>query len=147
MSNDVITIESLVGAPIEKVWLCWTEPVHITRWNFASDDWCCPTAENDLTPGGRYRARMEAKDGSFGFDFEAIYDEVSDLETLAYTMTDGRKVKTVFEAQKGSTKVTTTFDAEQDNSADMQRQGWQSILNSFKGYVEAYNASAEGGSK
>ena len=90
---------------------------------------------------------MEAKDGSFGFDFEAIYDEVSDLETLAYTMTDGRKVKTVFEAQKGSTKVTTTFDAEQDNSADMQRQGWQSILNSFKGYVEAYNASAGGGSK
>ena len=147
MSNDVITIESLVDAPLEKVWSCWTEPAHITRWNFASDDWCCPTAENDLTPGGRYRARMEAKDGSFGFDFEAIYDEVSDLKTLAYTLTDGRKVKTVFETGKGSTKVTTSFDADKENSADMQRQGWQSILNNFKGYVESYNASAEGGSK
>lgn len=147
MTNDVITIESLVGAPIEKVWLCWTEPAHITRWNFASDDWCCPSAENDLTPGGRYRARMEAKDGSFGFDFEATYDEVSDREALTYTMTDGRRVKTVFEPQKGSTKVTTTFDAEQENSVDVQRQGWQAILNNFKTYVEADTESAEGGSK
>ena len=81
MSNEMITIESLVGAPIEKVWLCWTEPAHITRWNFASGDWCCPSAENDLTPGGRYRARMEAKDGSFGFDFEAIYEPGSTTVT------------------------------------------------------------------
>ncbi len=147
MNNDVLTIESLVAAPISVTWRCWTEPAHITRWNFASDDWCCPSAENDLTPGGRYRARMEAKDGSFGFDFEAIYDEVSDLETLTYTMTDGRRVKTFFEPQNGSTKVTTTFDAEKENSVDMQRQGWQAILNNFKRYVEAYNDSAKGGSK
>lgn len=147
MSNDVITIESLVGAPVEMVWRCWTEPAHITRWNFASDDWCCPSAENDLTPGGRYRARMEAKDGSFGFDFEATYDAVSDREALIYTLTDGRRVKTVFEPQKSSTRVTTTFDAEQENPVDMQRQGWQAILNNFKGYVEAHHASAEGGSK
>jgi uncharacterized protein YndB with AHSA1/START domain len=147
MSNDVITIESLVGAPIEKVWLCWTEPSHITRWNFASEDWCCPSAENDLTIGGRYRARMEAKDGSFGFDFEAIYDEVSDRETLAYTMTDGRRVKTVFAVQKSSTRVTTTFAAEQENSVELQRQGWQAILDNFKSYVEAYNENAGGRSK
>ena len=96
-----ITIESLVRAPIDRVWLCWTEPEHITQWNFASEDWCCPNAENDLRPGGRYRARMEAKDGSFGFDFEGVYDEVADREALAYTLGDGRKVRTVFEAGSG----------------------------------------------
>lgn len=147
MKNDVITIESLVRAPIEKVWLCWTEPAHITRWNFASEDWCCPSAENDLRPGGRYRARMEAKDGSFGFDFEAVYDEVSDLEALASTMTDGRRMKTVFAAEKGATKVTTTLDAGQENSVDRQRQGWQAILDNFKRYAESYNDGAKGGSK
>jgi uncharacterized protein YndB with AHSA1/START domain len=90
---------------------------------------------------------MEAKDGSFGFNFEAIYDEVSDLETLTYTMTDGRRVTTVFEPQKSSTRVTTAFDAEQENSVDVQRQGWQAILDNFKSYVEAYTDSVEGGSK
>lgn len=147
MKNDVITIEALVGAPIEQVWRCWTEPAHITRWNFASDDWCCPSAENDLTPGGRYRARMEAKDGSFGFDFEASYDEVSDLEALTYTLTDGRRVKTVFAPQQVSTKVTTTFEAEQENSVALQRQGWQAILDNFKTYIESQTESAKGGAK
>lgn len=139
-----ITIESLVRAPIERVWLCWTEPEHITQWNFASEDWCCPNAENDLRPGGRYRARMEAKDGSFGFDFEGVYDEVADREALAFTLGDGRKVRTVFEAGSGSTRVVTTFDAEQVNTVDRQRQGWQAILDNFTRYVEAQAESAGG---
>lgn len=137
MSKEQITIEALVAAPPETVWQCWTEPDHITQWNFATDDWCCPSAENDLQVGGRYKARMEAKDGSFGFDFEAVYDEVSAPNILTYTMADGRKVTTTFEAQGGSTKVTTIFDAEQENPIAMQRDGWQAILNNFKSYVES----------
>lgn len=136
MSHEPITIEALIAAPAERVWACWTEPGHITQWNFASDDWCCPSAENDLKPGGRYKARMEAKDGSFGFDYEATWDEVNKPDTLASTIADGRKVKTRFEAQGGSTRVTTTFDAESTNPPELQRQGWQAILDNFKRYVE-----------
>jgi len=136
MSKEQITIAAAVAAPLEKVWEYWTEPEHITQWNFASADWCCPSAANELQVGGRYKARMEAKDGSFGFDFEAIYDQVSALKTLIYTMADGRKVTTNFEAQSGATLITTTFDAEEENSIDMQRDGWQAILNNFKSYVE-----------
>ncbi|PIE16599.1 MAG: activator of HSP90 ATPase [Proteobacteria bacterium] len=136
MSNDEITIEALVEAPVERVWLRWTAPDHITQWNFASDDWCCPSAENDLTPGGRYRARMEARDRSFGFDFEAVYDEIAEHEKLIYTMTDGRRVSTVFKVEGGATRVKTTFDADKENPVEMQRQGWQAILNNFKSYAE-----------
>lgn len=139
MSNDeiTITIATVVAAPIAQVWTCYTEPEHITRWNFASEDWCCPSAANELRAGGRYRARMEAKDGSAGFDFEATYDEVSQGETLAYTIVDGRKVKTAFAANDGTTTVTTTFEAEQEHAVELQRQGWQAILDNFKRYVEA----------
>lgn len=137
MSKEQITIDAVVVAPPEKVWQCWTEPDHIIGWNFASEDWCCPSAENDLNVGGRYRARMEAKDGSFGFDFEAVYDKVSAPNTLVYTMSDGRKVTTNFESLGDSTKVTTIFDAENENAIDMQREGWQAILNNFKAYVES----------
>ena len=136
MSKEEITIEALVAAPVERVWHCWTEPDHITQWNFASDDWCCPSAENDLSPGGRYRARMEARDGSFGFDFEAVYDVVAEYEKLIYTITDGRKVTTAFHADGAATRVETTFDAEKENPVEMQRQGWQAILNNFKRYAE-----------
>ena len=136
MSNDEITIEALVEAPVEGVWLRWTAPDHITQWNFASDDWCCPSAENDLTPGGRYRVRMEATDGSFGFDFEAVYDEIAEHEKLIYTMTDGRRVSTIFKVEGGATRVKTTFDADKENPFEMQRQGWQAILNNFKRYAE-----------
>lgn len=137
MHKQQITIDAVVAAPPERVWQYWTDPNHITRWNFASDDWCCPNAKNDLHVGGRYQARMEAKDGSFGFDFEAIYDEVSPLKILSYTLTDGRKVTTHFEAQGTSTKITTIFHAEPENSIEMQRSGWQAILNNFKAYVES----------
>ncbi len=132
-----ITIESVISAAPAKVWESWTEPKHITKWNFASDDWQCPRASNDLKVGGKYSARMEAKDGSFGFDFDAIYDEVVNLKKLTYTMGDGRKVTTQFQDVGGKTKVTTVFDAEEQNSAEMQKQGWQSILNNFKKYVES----------
>lgn len=138
-TNDKIsiTIQASVTAPVAKVWECWTEPEHITGWNFAADTWCCPGAENDLRVGGRYKARMEAKDGSFGFDFEADYDEVEPHKKITYTMLDGRKATTVFEEQEGSTSVTTTFDAETMNPVEMQKTGWQAILDNFKKYTEA----------
>ncbi|MEQ9091076.1 MAG: SRPBCC family protein [Balneola sp.] len=136
MSTSIITIDSTINANSEKVWDYWTEPDHITKWNFASDDWCCPSAENDMTIGGTYKARMEAKDGSFGFDFEAVYDEIIEHKKIVYTIADGRKVTTIFEKLDGSTKVTTTFEAESENPIEMQRDGWQAILDNFKRYVE-----------
>ncbi len=136
MGDVKVTIDAVVATTRERVWERWTAPEHIVNWNFASDDWCCPDVGSNLSVGGRYRARMEAKDGSFGFDFVAIYDLVSAPQTLAYTMEDGRKVTIRFEAQGGSTKVTQTFDADESSSIDMQRDGWQAILDSFKAYVE-----------
>ncbi|HEX7358633.1 MAG TPA: SRPBCC family protein [Ignavibacteriaceae bacterium] len=138
MDKTKITIESLISADTKKVWEYYSAPEHITKWNFASDDWHCPSAENDLRTGGKFKSRMEAKDGSFGFDFEGVYDEVVDHKKIAYTMPDGRKVITNFESDGGRTKVTTTFDAENENSVEMQRTGWQSILNNFKQYVESH---------
>lgn len=131
-----ITISALVNAPINKVWDNWTKPEHITKWNFAIDTWQCPTASNDLQVGGKYIARMEAKDGSFGFDFEAIYDKVIDKQELTYTMTDGRKATTIFVGNGNETSVTTIFDAESENPVEMQQQGWQAILDNFKKYTE-----------
>lgn len=131
-----ITISALVNAPINKVWDNWTKPEHITKWNFAIDTWQCPTASNDLKVGGKYIARMEAKDGSFGFDFEAIYDTVIDKQELTYTMTDGRKATTIFAGNGNETSVTTVFDAESENPVEMQQQGWQAILDNFKKYTE-----------
>lgn len=136
MNYSKIKIEALVSAEKSKVWDCYTEPKHITHWNFASPDWHCPKASNDLKVGGKYSARMEAKDGSFGFEFVAIYDEVDASNKIVYTMEDGRKVTTTFEAASNQTKVTTVFDAEKENPEEMQREGWQSILNNFKAYVE-----------
>jgi uncharacterized protein YndB with AHSA1/START domain len=133
----IITVEATLNAPIEKVWDCWTNPEHITKWNFASDDWHCPKAENDLRAGGKMNSRMEAKDGSFGFDFEAIYDEVTKHKKITYTMGDGRKATTTFKNSTGNTVVTIVFDAENENPAEMQQGGWQAILNNFKKYTEA----------
>ena len=137
MSTQKVTIEARIAAAPEKVWDHYTKPEHITKWNFASDDWCCPSAENDLRVGGKYKARMEAKDGSFGFDFEAIYDEVNMHKKLVYTMPDGRVVETTFEELEDATKVTTIFDAETENDVELQKNGWQAILNNFKKYVES----------
>lgn len=136
MTTQQITVSTDVKAPVERVWQAYTTPADITRWNFASDDWCCPRAEADLRVGGNYRARMEAKDGSFGFDFEAVYEEVEPGKAVTMAMTDGREARTTFEATDTGTKVTTVFDAESENPVEMQRDGWQAILNNFKAHVE-----------
>lgn len=137
MNTTKITVETMISADAQKVWDNFTKPEHITKWNFASDDWHCPKAENDLRVGGKLLSRMEAKDGSFGFDFEAYYDEVIVQKRITYTMTDGRKATTDFETSGNRTKVTIVFDAESQNSVELQRTGWQAILDNFKKYVES----------
>jgi uncharacterized protein YndB with AHSA1/START domain len=136
ITSEKIGVEAIVSADTKKVWDLYTNPEHITKWNAATPEWHCPKAENDLRVGGKYSARMEAKDGSVGFDFEAVYDEVVAGESFTYTLTDGRKVATTFKNLDGKTKVVITFDAESEHSADMQRAGWQAILDNFKHYAQ-----------
>ena len=136
MESSKITVEAAIAADAQKVWEYWTKPEHITQWNFATDEWECPKAENDLSVGGKYFARMQAKDGSFGFDFEGIYEEVVPGKKLSYTFADGRKVTTHFENRGDATSVSTTFDGDREHDADMQRAGWQAILDNFKKYTE-----------
>lgn len=131
-----ITVENTVKAPVEKVWKLWTTPEYITKWNNASDDWHTPRAENDLRAGGKFLSRMEARDGSFGFDFGGVYDEVKTNELIDYIMGDGRKVKITFINKGNETKVIETFEAENQNPIEMQRGGWQAILDNFKKYAE-----------
>ena len=135
MSNK-ITITTMVNANIKKVWDYYTNPEHITKWNFADPSWQCPSASNDMRVGGKYSARMEAKDGSFGFDFEGIYDEIIESEKFTFTMADGRQVTVAFHENGNQTDVSVTFDAEEQNSLEMQKGGWQAILNNFKKYTE-----------
>ena len=135
-SKPTITIEATVHAPIEKVWKVWSEPEHITKWATGSPDWHTPHAENDLRVGGKFLSRMEAKDGSAGFDFVGTYDEVRQYQTIAYTMEDGRKVKITFTTTGKSVKIVETFEAETENTLELQRVGWQTILNNFKKHVE-----------
>jgi len=137
MATSKITVSALISADPKKVWLHYTQPDHITKWNFASDDWQCPNASNDLRKGGRYSARMEAKDGSVGFDFKAIYDEIVNGEKIVYSLGDGRVVNISFKNHHSFTEVTIVFDAEDQNPVEMQQQGWQAILNNFKKYVES----------
>ena len=132
-----VTVEATVNAPVEKVWKSWGEPLHITKWCAASDDWHAPKAENDLRTGGTFSTRMEAKDGSFGFDFGGVYDNVKKNELIEYTMGDGRKVHVTFTPVDNTTKVVETFDAETTNPVDMQKAGWQAILDNFKKYTES----------
>jgi uncharacterized protein YndB with AHSA1/START domain len=131
-----ITIQASIVAPMKKVWEYYTDPKHIIHWNFASSDWCCPSAENDLRVGGKYQARMEAKDKSVGFDFEGVYEDVVVGDRFTFSLADGRRVSVSFENRGKETLVVTTFDAETENSVDMQRTGWQQILDNFKKYVE-----------
>lgn len=141
MSQTKITVQSTINADVKKVWDNYTQPQHITRWNFAVDDWECPSAENDMRVGGKYKARMQARDGSFGFDFEATYDEVTPYKSFSYTMPDGRRVDTTFEDLGGRTEIATTFDAEDQNPIEMQRGGWQAILDNFRKYTESSAAN------
>jgi uncharacterized protein YndB with AHSA1/START domain len=136
--KKTITVENTIHAPLDKVWSLWTDPQHIKNWNNASDDWYTPSAENDLKVGGKFVSRMESKDGKFGFDFEGIYDEVKVNELISYTLGDGRKVKISFSDENDETKISETFEAENTHSIEMQKDGWQAILNNFKKYVEAH---------
>jgi uncharacterized protein YndB with AHSA1/START domain len=131
-----ITVESTINAPVEKVWQYWSAPEHISKWCAASPDWHVPRAENDLQVGGKFVTRMEAKDGSFGFDFGGVYDQVKANELIEYTMEDARKVIVHFTANGDETKVVETFDAETTNPIEMQKGGWQAILDNFKNYTE-----------
>lgn len=131
-----IEIHTIVGVSKSKAWDYYTQPKHITHWNFATDEWCCPHAENDLRIGGTYKARMEAKDGSFGFDFEAVYSQLNVMESFSYGM-GGRVIDVFFESlADNSTKVRVIFDPETENPIEMQQQGWQAILNNYKEYCE-----------
>ncbi len=136
MSFTKITIQANVNADINTVWNKYTDPQHIIHWNFASDDWCCPSASNDLRVGGQYVARMEAKDGSFGFDLEAIYNELDPLSKIKYSFSDDREIEIFFKSNDDSTDIKIIFDAETLNPIEMQQQGWQAILNNFKSYAE-----------
>jgi uncharacterized protein YndB with AHSA1/START domain len=136
-NNLSVTVETTVQIPVERVWKYWTEPKHITKWNHASDDWHTPFAENDLRVGGKFLSRMEARDGSFGFDFSGVYDEVRLNEGISYTIDDGRKVNITFISQENETKIIEAFDAENMNPIEMQEKGWQAILDNFKKYTES----------
>ena len=132
---EKIIVEVTVQASVEKVWDAYTNPSHIINWNFADPSWHCPHATNDLQIGGKYVARMEAIDGSFGFDFEAVYTEILSLASFTYEF-DGRVVKVDFQKNNDSTSVKITFDPETENPVELQKAGWQSILNNFKKYTE-----------
>jgi uncharacterized protein YndB with AHSA1/START domain len=130
-----ITVQATIKADIKKVWDYYTLPEHITQWNFADPSWHCPKAENDMKIGGRYCARMEARDGSFGFDFEAFYTEIIDGDQFSYGF-GGRTATIKFNDLNGETEVIVSFDPEDQNPIEMQEAGWQSILNNFKAYTE-----------
>ena len=136
MTNNKITIKATIAADKQKVWDYYTKPEHIMKWNFAADTWHCPSASNNMQVGGKYLARMEAKDGSFGFDFEATYNEITDGESYTYTMPDNRVVNVLFHEDGNQTEVSIIFDPENENPVELQQQGWQAILDNFKGYVE-----------
>lgn len=136
MNANEITIQAEVSAPVEKVWEYWISPEHITNWNKASDDWHSPAAENDLRDGGIFLIRMEARDGSAGFDFKGKYTKVNPLSEIAYEIEDGRKVRVLFDEKGSHTRVTEIFEPENENSLELQRAGWQSILDNFKQYTE-----------
>jgi uncharacterized protein YndB with AHSA1/START domain len=131
-----LTVRATIDAPVEKVWKYWTDPKHIIRWNNASSDWHTPHAENDLRVGGKFLSRMEARDGSMGFDFEGKYLKVEKLKLIEYILADDRKIKVHFDSDGVKTTVTEVFDAELENPVEMQETGWQSILDNFKKYVE-----------
>lgn len=132
-----ITVKVTITSPVIKVWEYWTNPKHIVNWNFASEDWHTPRAENDLRVGGKFTSRMEAKDGSFGFDFGGVYTKVENHKHIEYTLEDDRKVQISFASDGNVTILTETFEAEGENSLELQQAGWQAILNQFKKYAEA----------
>jgi len=136
-TKNRITVETIVKSPVEKVWKSWNEPEHIMNWCHASDDWHAPASTNDIRTGGTFSTTMAAKDGSYSFDFGGVYDNVKEHELIQYTMGDGRKVEVIFTREGNDTKVVETFEAESTNPLEMQRSGWQAILDNFKKYTES----------
>ncbi|MDB5272847.1 MAG: polyketide cyclase [Chitinophagaceae bacterium] len=131
-----ITVETTVALPVAKVWKIWSDPEDITKWCQASPEWHAPYADNDLKTGGKFKTTMAAKDGSFSFDLEGVYTNVKENEVMAYTLPDGRTVHVTFTAEGNATKIVETFDPENENPVEMQKGGWQAILDSFKNYAE-----------
>lgn len=136
---EKITVSTTVRADIERVWNCWTQSEHVMKWNFASDDWECPRAENNLVQGGMFSFTMAAKDGSVSFDFKGTYTNIILHEKIEYGMEDGRTVQILFTPIEDGVEIVETFDAENENPIEMQKDGWQSILNNFTKYVESQN--------
>jgi len=136
--KEQIRVAASIKADIKKVWDCYTNPLHIVKWNFADPSWHCPSASNDMKVGGTYKARMEAKDGSFGFDFEAVYTHIEEGKSFAYDF-GGRKAQVTFKSFGNATNVEICFDPEEQNPLELQQQGWQAILTNFKNYVENEN--------
>ncbi|SHM97823.1 Uncharacterized conserved protein YndB, AHSA1/START domain [Cyclobacterium lianum] len=132
-----IGVSTTVASDMDRVWEYWTKPEHIIHWNFATDEWHCPRVENELKANAKFSWRMEAKDGSMGFDFEGVYDKIIKNELITYRMTDGRKVAIVFTERDNAVHIEETFEAEGTNSDEQQRAGWQAILDNFKKYVES----------
>jgi uncharacterized protein YndB with AHSA1/START domain len=138
MSKDPITVKATIKAPAEKVWEYWSEPEHIVRWAFASEDWEAPSVENDLRVGGKFKTVMAAKDKSNSFDFVGTYTKVEKNKVIEYAMDDGRHVKISFESNPLGVLVIETFDPENENSLELQKAGWQAIPNNFKEYAEGH---------
>ena len=136
MNSNPITITATVHAPIDKVWGYWNSPKHIENWAFADDSWEATNASNDLKVGGKFSTVMGAKDKSASFEFGGIYTAVEENRLIEYDMDDKRHVKVEFEETPDGVKITQTFDPEQENSLEMQRDGWQAILNNFKKHTE-----------
>lgn len=136
--KTIITVETTVKAPVAKVWEYWTTPKHIKQWNSPSDNWHTTYAENDLRADGKFVSRMEAKDGSSGFDFGGIYDKVTENDFIKYTIGDGRKVEITFSGDENETTIVETFETEDVHSIEMQRSGWQAIMDNFKKYTETH---------
>lgn len=135
-----ITVESRIDSDLESVWKSWNDPEEIKAWNSAQEDWHTTESSVDLREGGTFRSRMEAKDGSVGFDFEGTYTRVVPNKAVEYRMSDGREVEVEFSEQDGAVHVKQTFDAESENSEELQRSGWQAILDNFTRHVESGSA-------
>jgi len=136
MARAKVEVSTLVNADLATVWNCFVQPEHILKWNHASEDWETSTAENDVRTGGYFSYKMRAKDGSFEFNFGGVYHKVTPMEEIVYTLGDGRRVDITFGETEGGIKLTEIFDAEEVHDIEMQRQGWQAILDNFKKYTE-----------
>lgn len=132
-----IKVDVLANASLEESWKCFTQPEHIVNWNAASEDWCCPSAHSDLKAGGSFSYRMEARDGSMGFDFSGQFIAVEPLKHLSILLDDNRTLEVWFEEQIGGVRVTEEFEAEQENEPELQRMGWQAILDGYKIYCQS----------